>query len=89
MVQGAECHFGKHCVTASLGVGRSSFDRLRMSGRGRFHPHPRIKYGAGSNPLPGRERGREIFGGCEVLRNVYNIVDASRDAPDTGLAAKI
>ena len=22
-----------------------------------FHPHPRIKYGAGSSPLPSRERG--------------------------------
>ena len=28
-----------------------------MAGGGGFHPHPRIKYGAGSNPLPSRERG--------------------------------
>ena len=39
-------------------------DWFRMSGmegvgRGERCPHPRIKYGAGSNLLPGREKGKE------------------------------
>ncbi len=50
-----------HCVTASfadLGVGRGVRCLRRNDGGRKWeYPHPRIKYGAGSNPLPGRERG--------------------------------
>ena len=45
-------------VRSGLEHGCVSNMRLYQFGRRTFHPHPRIKYGAGSNPLP---EGEGIF----------------------------
>ena len=52
------------------------------------HPHPFDKLRAGSI-LSQDGRGEKKGGGCEVLRKVYNIVYASRDAYILALRPKI
>ena len=55
---------------------------LAMTG-GNSHPHPRIKYGAGSNPLPSRERGTSTGSGrTEEVGLRTN--GGERDEPDFG-----
>ena len=41
--------------------GFPSLDGEGIKGRVSINPHPRIKYGAGSNPLPSKGRGRIYF----------------------------